>query len=56
MLIKKLIAVDHIKNENKFYNMIQLDGNMFEVQYGRVGQNPRTQKYPIREWDSMLRQ
>lgn len=50
MEILKLIKVDHNNNNNKFYNMVQLDNNTFEVTYGRVGSNGVKKTYPMSQW------
>lgn len=51
----KLINISPDANSNKFYNMVQLDDNTFEVTYGRVGTDGRKQTYPMRDWESTLR-
>jgi len=51
----KLINISADNNANKFYNMTQLDGSTFEVHFGRVGGEGRKQKYPMSEWDKLLR-
>ena len=49
-----LVMVDPTANNNKYYRMIP-KGNMFEVQYGRVGNtNYATDSYPISMWDKKL--
>jgi len=49
-----LVMVDPTANNNKYYRMIP-KGNMFEVQYGRVGNtNYATDSYPISMWNKKL--
>lgn len=55
MQIAKLINISPDANHNKFYNMTQIDDQNFEVNYGRVGNKGMVVKYPMRDWDKMLR-
>ena len=41
---KYLLKIEIGENNNKFYKMIP-NGSTFEVQYGRVGNNPQTDSY-----------
>ena len=50
-----LIFIDPLENNNKFYEMIQKDGEtMFTVRYGRVGATCTEHQYPSRQWDKKL--
>lgn len=40
------------KNNNKFYNMEQLDADYFKATWGRVGQASRSKTYSLWEWDN----
>ena len=53
MKIARLIFVSE-DNHNKFYNMTE-DGSSFKAEWGRVGNEPQTQLYPISKWDSTLK-
>ncbi len=46
---KRLIMVTSVNN-NKFYNMRQLDYDTFEVEYGRVDKTKTRHTYPMRKW------
>lgn len=48
----KLIKIDAEANNNKFYNMTQLDDNNFEIHFGRVGTEGRRIKDTMNNWDS----
>ncbi|MEM1094342.1 MAG: ADP-ribose polymerase [Bacteroidota bacterium] len=53
--ISKLIMVTS-DNNNKFYDMQDLDNGTFEVTYGRVGNRPSIRHYPITQWDKKYRE
>lgn len=46
----KMICVT-ANNNNKFYNMKDLDNGIFEVEYGRVGATSTKLSYPISDWN-----
>lgn len=46
----KMICVT-ANNNNKFYNMKDLDNGTFEVEYGRVGATSTKLSYPISDWN-----
>ncbi len=48
--IAYLIKVDTESNRNFYYQMTQL-GDVFQVEYGRVGANPIVSKRPMEFWD-----
>ena len=51
----ELICVTQ-NNNNKFYRMIP-NGDMFTVEYGRVGcEHPQTATYPMSQWDKKYRE
>jgi predicted DNA-binding WGR domain protein len=46
--------VEPNNNNNKYYRMIP-NGDMFEVQYGRVGVTGyQTSQYPMSQWNKKL--
>lgn len=50
-----LVKVEPGENNNKYYRMIK-NGNMFTVQYGRIGTTGfQSKTYPICKWDSTLK-
>lgn len=53
--IAKLIMVSEANN-NKFYNMEQLDEETFEVRYGRIGSHPMICTYPLQQWEKKYRE
>ena len=56
--VKRLICVEvggSTKQSNKFYNMTEVPGDSFEVEYGRVGKTKIKKSYPMRDWDKILR-
>lgn len=53
----KLIKVDIGEvQSNKFYEMQEQSNNTFKVSYGRVGNSPATEEYPMSRWDSKYRE
>lgn len=52
MKYKYLIMVVGDSNNNKYYEMIENDNLTFDVKYGRVGNNPQHQSYPMSKWES----
>lgn len=49
--VKYLILVDGVgANHNKYYRMIP-QGDVFQVEYGRVGASAQTRQYPISQWE-----
>lgn len=62
MLAKKLperylILVDPIKNNNKFYKMVDSGDGQWTAQYGRVGNGaPQTRIYPDSLYRTKLRE
>ena len=50
----KLINVTDINN-NKFYNMTQINASQFEAHWGRVGSEGKKKTYSMSEWDSIYR-
>ena len=49
--VKYLILVDGVgANHNKYYRMIP-QGDVFLVEYGRVGASAQTRQYPISQWE-----
>lgn len=53
--VAKLIMVT-ANNNNKFYEMKEQADGTFTVNYGRVGSRGTVASYPIRLWDSKLRE
>lgn len=54
----KTVKLIHNSTDNtvkKFHNMTQLDDSTFEVHYGSAGSKGVKQKYPMSEWDKMIR-
>lgn len=52
-----LVKVEPNANNNKFYKMIQLDDNNFEVQYGRIGNSGyQSRRYLMSQWNKKLRE
>lgn len=51
----KLICVTP-NNNNKFYNMEDLDNGKFKVEYGRVGSSSTEVIYPIKDWDKKYKE
>ncbi len=49
-----LVKVDPQSNNNKYYKMTP-NGDSFVVEYGRVGNAPQPDSYPISKWDAQLR-
>jgi len=50
-----LVKVEPNANNNKYYKMIK-KGDMFDAQYGRIGNtNHQTKTYSMSRWDSTLR-
>jgi poly [ADP-ribose] polymerase len=43
-------------NNNKYYEMKEKEDGTFAVHYGRVGASQATRSYPIKDWDSKLRE
>jgi len=52
---KYLIKVEGSANNNKYYEMTELDDGTFEAKYGRVGSNPQIKIYPSSKWDSVYK-
>jgi len=50
----KLIYISPDNKTNKFFNMTQLDDNLFEVNYGTVGNKGMFIKYPMKDWNKIL--
>ena len=46
-----LMKVEADANNNKYYEMVENDGGMFTAKWGRVGSNPQTKDFPMRDWD-----
>ena len=51
----RLIMVTE-NNNNKFYNMTQLNSNEFVVEYGRVNSSIQKKTYPMTKWNSLYNQ
>jgi poly [ADP-ribose] polymerase len=56
MKIQKFIKVEPGENNNKFYDMVQINDNEWIGKYGRVGAKPQeTKPYSRRCWESKAR-
>lgn len=55
MLSKKLIMVSE-NNNNKFYDMVQVDDFSWTCRWGRVGTNGQTKTYPMSQWNKKLQE
>ncbi|GCD11760.1 hypothetical protein [Clostridium tagluense] len=52
-----LVKVEPHANNNKYYKMIQLDDNNFQVEYGRIAcASPAKRIYEMSDWDSKLKE
>lgn len=51
-----LIKVEPGANNNKYYNMTELDDGTFKAEYGRVGGHMATEIYPMSKWDSKYKE
>lgn len=40
---------------NKYYDMFELDNGNFKVEYGRIGVTKQTKEFPMSKWDSTYR-
>lgn len=50
-----LVKVNPNENNNKYYKMIQLNIDTFEVQYGRIGNEKyQAKSFPMSKWSSKL--
>lgn len=50
-----LVMVTPVENHNKFYQMKQINNNVFEASWGRVGAKPSIPfSYPMSVWDKTL--
>lgn len=54
LMYAKLVCVS-TKNNNKFYEMTQIDADTFEAKWGRVEGSVSTKRYPMRDWDKIIR-
>lgn len=50
------IAKGQAKQNNKFYNMIQISATEFKVEYGRVNSTKTEKTYPMSQWDKIYRE
>lgn len=57
-MLKKvfLIKIEPNNNNNKFYNMSELGDGNFKAEYGRVGNNPAVEIYPMSKWDKKYKE
>lgn len=55
MEYKHLVCVTGVNN-NKYYDMRQLNDDTFEAVYGRIGVTANKAIYPISRWKSILNQ
>lgn len=44
-----------IENNNKYYNLKQIDNDTFRAEFGRVGARCQTKNYPMYKWDSVIK-
>lgn len=54
MKVCRLICVSK-DNNNKFYNMTQINDNEFEAEWGRVEGSTASKVYPMSKWDSTIK-
>lgn len=52
--VAKLICVSS-ENNNKYYNMTQINDNEFEAEWGRVEGSRTIRNYPMDDWDAIYR-